>query len=114
VVNNGTDGSGATEPTAQQRAFLDRVRMTGLDPLDRAGADAAIARIRRHFTALHRRGHPAYAATLLTLLARSRHRRKTADFVRRSLLRGEDFTNIGGVDLQLSHLIGFEPRFRLA
>lgn len=114
LVLNGTDGSAATGPTAAQRGFLARVRMTGLDPLDRAGADAAIGTIRRHFTALHRRGSPGYAASLLTLLARSRHRRKTADFVRRSLLRGEDFTNIGGVDLQLSHLIGYEPKFRLA
>lgn len=113
LVLNGTDGS-APEPTAPQRDFLARVRMTGLDPLGPARADAAIATIRRHFTALHRRGRPGYALTLLTLLARSRYRRKTADFVRRSLLRGEDFTNIGGVDLQLSHLIGFEPRFRLA
>ena len=40
-------------------------------------------------------------------------RAKTRDFVRRSLLRGEDFTNIGGIDLQFSHLIGYEPRFRI-
>jgi hypothetical protein len=72
-----------------------------------------IGRLRRSFTALHRSGSPRHLGTLAVLLARSGHRRKTASFVRRSLLQGEDFTNIGGVDLQLSHLIGFEPRFTI-
>jgi hypothetical protein len=103
------------EPTAVQRAFLDRLRMRGLDvPPDRAAADEMITGLRRSFTALHRRGTPRYLATLAVLLARSRYRRKTAAFARKSLFHGEDFSNIGGVDLQLSHLIGFEPRFTIA
>jgi glycosyltransferase involved in cell wall biosynthesis len=102
-------------PTAVQRAFLKRLRMRGLDiPPDRAAADRMIGTLRRSFTALHRRGTPRHLTTLALLLARSRYRRKTAAFVRKSLLHGEDFSNIGGVDLQLSHLIGFEPRFTFA
>ncbi|SHM91686.1 glycosyltransferase [Actinacidiphila paucisporea] len=101
-------------PTAVQQAFLDRIRMRGLDlPPDPTTADRMIGRLRHSFTALHRRGTPRHLATLAVLLARSGYRRKTASFARKSLFHGEDFTNIGGVDLQLSHLIGFEPRFTI-
>jgi hypothetical protein len=111
----GNQSAADLEPTAVQRAFLARLRMRDLDVApDRATADRMISRLRRSFTALHRSGSPRYLATLAELLARSGYRRKTAEFVRRSLFRGEDFSNIGGVDLQLSHLIGFEPRFTLA
>lgn len=101
-------------PTAVQRAFLDRLRMRGLKvPADPAAADRMIGKLRRSFTALHRSRTPQHLGTLAMLLARSGYRRKTASFVRKSLFHGEDFTNIGGVDLQLSHLIGFEPRFTI-
>ncbi|TDC42716.1 glycosyltransferase [Micromonospora sp. KC213] len=101
-------------PTAVQQAFLDRLRMRGLDlPPDPAAADRMISKLRRSFTALHRTGTPRHLGTLAMLLARSGYRRKTASFVRKSLFHGEDFTNIGGIDLQLSHLIGFEPRFTI-
>jgi glycosyltransferase involved in cell wall biosynthesis len=101
-------------PTAIQQAFLDRLRMRGLNlPPDPAAADRMIAKLRRSFTALHRGGTPRHLGTLAMLLARSGYRRKTASFVRKNLFHGEDFTNIGGVDLQLSHLIGFEPRFTI-
>lgn len=103
------------EPTAVQRAFLRRLRMRDLEvPPDRATADRMIGKLRRSFTALHRSGTPQHLATLAVLLARSGYRRKTAAFLRKSLFHGEDFSNIGGVDLQLSHLIGFEPRFTIA
>ncbi|WP_151769708.1 glycosyltransferase [Streptomyces abyssomicinicus] len=115
LVHGETQDAADLEPTAVQRAFLDRLRMRDLDvPPDRAAADEMITGLRRSFTALHRRGTPRYLATLAVLLARSRYRAKTAAFVRKSLFHGEDFSNIGGVDLQLSHLIGFEPRFTIA
>ncbi|WP_166021049.1 glycosyltransferase [Streptomyces chilikensis] len=115
LVHGEVQEAAGLEPTAVQRAFLERLRMRDLDvPRDRAAADEMITGLRRSFTALHRRGTPGYLATLAVLTARSRHRRKTASFVRKSLFHGEDFSNIGGVDLQLSHLIGFEPRFTIA
>jgi hypothetical protein len=102
------------EPTPLQRDFLSSVQMSNLSTsFDQETADDIIAGLRSHFVALHRRGSLGYFATLATLLARSRYRGKTMDFVRRSLVRGEDFTNIGGIDLQFSHLIGYEPRFRI-
>ncbi|MFJ9929353.1 glycosyltransferase [Streptomyces misionensis] len=102
------------EPTPVQRAFLGRLGMRGLDIPDRDGADRMIDALRRSFTALHQRGTPRHLATLALLLARSGYRRKTAEFIRKNVFHGEDFSNIGGVDLQLSHLIGFEPRFTIA
>jgi glycosyltransferase involved in cell wall biosynthesis len=115
LVHGETQDSSGLGPTPVQKAFLDRLRMRDLDIApDRATADRMIEGLRRPFTALHRRGTPQYLLTLAVLLARSRYRGKTAAFLRKSLFHGEDFSNIGGVDLQLSHLIGFEPRFTIA
>jgi glycosyltransferase involved in cell wall biosynthesis len=115
LIRGETEQAADLEPTAVQQAFLDRLRMRELDiPPDRATADRMISKLRRSFTALHRSGTPQYLTTLAMLLARSRYRSKTAAFIRKSLFHGEDFSNIGGVDLQLSHLIRFEPRFTFA
>ncbi|MEU8353335.1 glycosyltransferase [Streptomyces sp. NPDC048845] len=111
----GADTGAGAEPTGVQRDFISRIRTAGLRSVPGpAQADALISRIRGPFVALHERGRPGYFATLATLLARSRHRGKTVSFLRKSLLHGEDLSNIGGIDLQLSHLIGHEPRFRIA
>lgn len=99
--------------TSEQSRFLARLEMRGLTPLASiADADAAISRLRHWFLALHREG-ASYPLTLLELLLRSRYRRKTLQFIGRSIRLGEDFTNIGGIDLQLSHLIRFYPSFQL-
>jgi len=102
-------------PTPQQAAFVDSVRMQGLDiPATTRNADAVIAVLRDRFVTLHRRGHPRYWLTLADLLYRSRYRAKTAKFAYHSAVHGQDFTNIGGIDLQLSHLPAFYPSFTLA
>lgn len=99
--------------TAQQHSFLARLQMRALPRFaSMASADTAIRKLRWRFVALNRRG-PEYPLVLLELLVRSRYRRRTTRFLRMSLLRGEDFTNIGGIDLQFSHILGFYPAFRL-
>lgn len=113
LVTQGTPARSVL-PKPGQAAFIGRIRVQGLVPATREQADAAILELRPRFVALHRRGHSAYARALLELLIRSSDRVKTLRFIRRSLLRGEDFTNIGGIDLQFSHLLRFYPTFTLA
>lgn len=100
--------------TGIQRQFIERIQMTGLaasasirDP------NHAIRYLQPRFVALNSRTIH-YFLSIIELMIRSRHRRKTWDFVQRSLRFGEDFTNIGGIDLQFSHLIPFDPSFRIA
>jgi len=91
-----------------------RVQLSGFAPLTNPiDADRQITRLRSRFRALHDRRSARYVLTLVELLCCSRHRRKTLDFLRRSAVWGEDFTNIGGMDLQFSHLIDFHPSFTL-
>jgi glycosyltransferase involved in cell wall biosynthesis len=117
LVRCGNDAARAASPrtgTLDQQRFIESLRMVGLDvPLSQTVADRAIQDLRTKFVNLHRRSSIAYPATLAELLVRSRYRAKTLQFIRRSALRGEDFTNIGGVDLQFSHLLRFYPTFKL-
>lgn len=94
--------------------FRSRLRLLGFPPaMDIEAADAAVGRIRSAFTGLHRRRTFSYWAMLAYLFAESRNRDKTVAFIRRSVLLGEDFTNIGGVDSQMAHLIRYYPAFSI-
>jgi hypothetical protein len=100
--------------TPVEAAFRRRLQLFDFPPLlDVDAANAAIGRLRTVFTGLHRRRTMSYWGSLAYLFAVSENRDKTLGFMRRSVLRGEDFTNIGGVDLQLAHLIRYYPSFTI-
>jgi len=111
---NGSVSSAMRPGTVLQRSFIDRVEASDLTrPINPEEAMRAIGRLIGPFLRLNGRG-VSRLAMLGELTWKSRHRRKTIEFARRAIGRGEDFTNIGGVDLQLSHLLQFYPWFRIA
>lgn len=96
-----------------QNQFINSVNMTGLVLHPSTDWDAIIERLRTCFVALHKQGCLSYYYVLFKFLVCSRYPKKTWNFIKRSIYMGEDFTNIGGIDLQFSHLIQFYPSFRL-
>ena len=114
LYGNQSDDTPYRSGTIQQSDFVRRLNVYGLKRLSSIGeADEVIRRMRRWFLILNRRS-ANYPLVLLELLTRSNHRRKTLEFIGRSVRLGEDFTNIGGIDLQLSHLIRFYPQFSIS
>lgn len=115
LVMRGADASitSRRESTPEQNSFIRRIQMKDLVPMRSiADADKVITTLRARFASLHTRG-PSCAWALIELLVRSRHRQKTIQFVKRKIRQGEDFTNVGGIDLEFSHLIRFYPAFNI-
>lgn len=108
--------SGGGQPAEGRRSGCSRLHkrltMHDLPALDREQCDRSIRRLRQQFITLHQRG-PSYAWTVLALFGRSRYKRKTLAFMGRSLFKREDFTNIGGIDLEFTHSLGFYPWFKI-
>jgi hypothetical protein len=112
------EGSGATaggdDLTRTQRGFLDLVEVAGLNEYrDPAHAQDVIGDLAAWFTALQCRSSPDYQQRLTQLLRRSRFPERTQRFVGKSRLTRGDFTDLGGVDIELCHVARFWPQFRL-
>lgn len=99
---------------SEARSFIARVQVDGMDPVSGpAVMDEMLSASQGHLKNLHRHLGPSYLGALARTLWVSPDRARTGAFIRRSVLHGEDFTNIGGIDLQLSHLLGFAPTFAI-
>jgi glycosyltransferase involved in cell wall biosynthesis len=62
------------------------------------------------FLDLQRKNAPEYAEKMARLLELSRYPERTE---RKSATTGGDFTNVGGIDIELCHLRGFYPEFSI-
>jgi hypothetical protein len=112
--NSENQGCERREATKRQCRFVSALSINNLEIGSNArDIDAAITALRKPFVTLNRRLKGRHVLTLFHLLHMSRNRRKTANFAIRNLVNGEDFTNIGGIDLQFSHLLCFYPSFTL-
>jgi glycosyltransferase involved in cell wall biosynthesis len=101
--------------TEHQRQFIRSVSISGLNEISNiVEADDVISELRHFLITIQDFGSPTYYTALLELLIRSRYRAKTLNFIRRSINLHEDFTNIGGIDLQMAHIIKFYPHFNLS
>ena len=106
----------ANEPpllTASQRAFIDALRVELPQLLDRGAATAQIEAMLPRLLALQDKGSARREACLKELLALSRHPERTLRYIERSAATRCDFTNVGGIDIELCHVAGFYPRFWL-
>ncbi|MEN8174163.1 MAG: glycosyltransferase family 4 protein [Pseudomonadota bacterium] len=106
-----TGPPGLAEP---QRHFLDLIEISGLtDYRDRKEAGETIATLMRWFVTLQQKTAPDYQRHLAQLLNLSKHQERTRGYVEKSRRTRADFTNLGGVDMELCHVAKFWPRFRL-
>ena len=62
---------------------------------------------------LQRKSTPAYAEKMARLLELSQHPERTERFIGKSATTNADFTNVGGIDIELCHLRGFYPEFSI-
>ncbi|MBL8894614.1 MAG: hypothetical protein JNJ53_08430, partial [Rhizobiales bacterium] len=65
------------------------------------------------FIDLQRKDDPARETKLVRLAEITRHPQRTAAFVLKSEATSGDFTNVGGIDIELCHIFEFYPSFRL-
>lgn len=101
-------------PTAAQRRFLDLVELEGIrDYGDKQDAGEVIGTLLDWFGVLQDKTSSHYAARLQALLEHSRYRGRTRSYIGKSRWTRGDFTNIGGVDIELCHLAQFWPEFKL-
>ncbi|GIX32044.1 MAG: hypothetical protein KatS3mg124_2516 [Porticoccaceae bacterium] len=110
-------GALATTPplalTASQRALVDAFEVALPPPLGREEALATIAALVPWFLDLQRRGSDAWRARRAELVRLSRAPQRTRRYLTKSTQTGCDFTDVGGIDIELCHVAGFDPRFRL-
>ena len=99
----------------EQRAFVDRVRVEEIPaPPGRDVANEIVENLLEWFRDLQTKsadGRPTRAKELLEI---SRHPARTESFLDKSAKTRGDFTNVGGLDLELCHVVGFYPQFQLA
>lgn len=67
----------------------------------------------RWFVDLQRKGTPEYAEKTARLLEISSYPERTERFIGKSAATSGDFTNVGGIDIELCHLRRFYPEFSL-
>lgn len=109
---NKIHGSSYIPTTEQQGRFIRSVFIRGLEQLSSVvEANNIISELRNFFTTIQDFGSPKYYMALAKLLIQSRYPAKTLNFVQRSTNLHEDFTNIGGIDLQMAHIIKFYPHY---
>jgi len=120
LLAEGGRGSGAIPAaealhlTPAQQSFIDSLEVTLPPSPDHASAAALVARLVPWFVSMQRRGAPERAQRLETLLELSRHPERTRRFIAKSAATNADFTDVGGIDIELCHVAGFYPSFTLA
>lgn len=101
-------------PPAQLQ-FLQRLRWDGLPRFSaRREAAAVIESLSTWFCALNGRAGRDFESRLQELERRSRFKERTRRFIAVARTTRCDFTNLGGIDIELCNIAGYHPRFRLA
>ena len=101
------------QPTASQQAFIDRLQISMPQALDRTQAVQLIEQLAPWFLGLQQQGGAERGRMLEQLLQLSALPERTQRFIARSESTRCDFTNVGGIDIELCHISGFSPRFQL-
>ncbi len=113
-LGEGDEEGGPTDLAESQRRFLDMVELSGLtDYRDRTESDAVVAELLRWFIGLQQQSGHEYQLHLVRLLKLTRHEARTRAFIEKSKRTRGDFTNLGGVDVEICNVAHFWPQFRL-
>ena len=107
-------GTEPSLPPAQTR-FLKQLRWGGLPRFSsRHQAAATIEPLADWFSALNTRAGGDFEWRLQELERRSRFKERTRRFIATSMTTRCDFTNLGGIDIELCNIAGYHPRFKLS
>ncbi|MEN3976863.1 glycosyltransferase [Emcibacter sp. SYSU 3D8] len=106
-------GLASLNPAQQQ--FVGRLRWEGLTRYGSTqDAGVVIEEMLEWFCALNGKGAADFHARLEQLEALSRFKERTRRFMAASSRTRCDFTNLGGIDIELCNVAGYHPRFRLS
>ena len=98
-----------------QREFLAQLRWENLRRFaSKVEASAVIEEMLDWFCALNGKGAPDFSARLESLEQRSRFKERTRRFKATALQTRCDFTNLGGIDIELCNIVDYHPRFWLS
>lgn len=97
-----------------QLQFIHSLKVTLPSPTNSAVAQQTIEQLIPWFLGLQAPKHsPQLKALHQRLLTLSRYKERTARFIEKSGATGGDFTNVGGIDIELCHIAKFYPSFCL-
>jgi hypothetical protein len=65
------------------------------------------------FLRLQAKNTAEWEQTLAELHTRSLHKDRTERFIQKARHSAADFTNVGGIDIELCHIASFYPSFQL-
>ena len=100
------------EEVVDRRApLLDRLVVDLPAPLERQRSMELIGECVSWFIALQSRHSREHGQRSLDLLKLSRYPERTQRYLAKSSITAGDFTNIGGIDIELCHIVGFYPEF---
>lgn len=99
--------------TSHQENFIERIAIDLPKPLERTEADALIAASIPWFLGLQSRDEGQRRQWLDRLLRISKRLERTQRFIRKTASTKGDFTDVGGIDIELCHVTGFYPHFHI-
>ena len=74
-------------------------------------ADRLIETLTQWFLALQDKRATEYPQLLTELMDNSKHAERTQRFIDKCAVTNSDFTNVGGIDIELCHIADFYPEF---
>ena len=80
---------------------------------DKLAASKLIDTMAEWFIGLQQKNSAVRENLLKELLAITSHPQRTARYIEKSAETSCDFTNIGGIDIELCNVAGFQPSFML-
>lgn len=96
-----------------QAIFMASLEVTLPEPLTQSQSLDTIAEICQWFLALQLRTSQNYSGYITRLQQITKYPDRTARFVAKQALTNGDFTNVGGIDIELCHVAGFYPCFQI-
>lgn len=94
-----------------QRRLIESIDVDLPPALDLDAANAAIDLLIPWFSGLQQKGTAARQALVSRLTEMSAHPDRTWRYLDKSEKTRGDFTNVGGIDIELCHVVGFYPTF---
>lgn len=100
-------------PAGVPHSFIQSLDLEMPHALDISSASALVASLVPWFITLQEKGSASRERSLDHLLAVSRHPDRTKRYIEKSRLTRCDFTDVGGIDMELCHIAEFYPVFTL-
>jgi hypothetical protein len=99
--------------TEAQAAFIASLHIDMPIPLTRSEADVVMLQMQSWFLSLQDCDRAIRNRQLEELLSLSVYPERTRRYIEKCTQTAGDFTNVGGIDIELSHIVRFYPKFRM-